>query len=146
MTSQRTRTAEDSTGTESSESESDINLGDDSTTAAGIYEWESDTMIFAHVIPKEQRDSGGTREKFLVLYARPESIEQLSQYPSEIVSLWICSVGHPVEQVREITSWTSTESNRSSRLVLRCESGRMWGVDAAGARYLKPSSAVWAQS
>lgn len=103
-------------------------------------------MILAHVKRQEEHASGSNSEKFLLLYACPESIEQLYQYPFEILNLWISSAGFPMEQVQEITSWPATENNRVRRLVLRCDSGRMYGVDEEGARYLKPSSAVWAQS
>lgn len=103
-------------------------------------------MILAQVKPHEEEAPGGNSEKLLLLYACPETIEQLSQYRFEIMSLWISSAGFPMEQVREITSWPTSEDSGSRRLVLRCDSGRMYGVDEEGARYLTPSSAVWAQS
>lgn len=130
----------------SCQSEASDSSGDDPTADVGIYEWPSDTMILAHVKRQEEHASGSNSEKFLLLYACPESIEQLYQYPFEILNLWISSAGFPMEQVQEITSWPATENNRVRRLVLRCDSGRMYGVDEEGARYLKPSSAVWAQS
>lgn len=141
------QTAEGDLDGGSSQSEPSDSAGDDPTADVGIYEWPSDTMILAHVKPQEEKASGGSGEKFLLLYACPESIEQLYQYPFEILNLWISSAGFPMEQVREITSWPATGNNNGARrLVLRCDSGRMYGVDEEGARYLKPSAAVWAQS
>ncbi len=130
----------------SSQSEPSDSSGDDPTADVGIYEWPSDTMILAHVKRQEEHSPGSNSEKFLLLYACPESIEQLYQYPFEILNLWISSAGFPMEQVREITSWPTSEDSGPRRLVLRCDSGRMYGVDGEGARYLTPSSAIWAQS
>lgn len=146
MTNRRMHTAEGGFDGRSSRSEPSDSSGDDPITDVGIYEWPSDTMILAHVKPQEENPSSGISEKFLLLYACPESIEQLYQYPFEILNMWISSAGFPMEHVREINSWPGSENKGARRLVLRCDSGRMYGVDEEGARYLKPSNAVWAQS
>lgn len=103
-------------------------------------------MILAQVKPTEMNSPGVTGEKFLMLFACPESIKVLSKCPFEILSLWICATGFPMERVQEITNWPVQGDDEPRRLVLRCESGRMWGIDDEGARHLPPSSAMRAES
>lgn len=104
----------------------------------GIFEWHRSAMLLAHVNIAQSVSSAFQGEQFLLITALPESLERLSQHPSEVISLWLFTAG--VRQPRQLTAdrvvdvarWQTSARDCGDLLVLRCESGEAYGLDQDG--------------